>query len=299
MFEDAVEGACTTGSAGDEAPWRRQTLIVSLRDARRTQMQPGTPTRAEILACDGFGYVRHGRGCCERDGSRFDVRMGDLISWRAGSAYRHGSSAASPLSLAVITFTLGCCAADAALGEAALPDRLRLPPAAGDELESRMARLAARLARREAGWIMGAGRELLDVIARVRALTAALPDDRKHWCVSRGGAAPAALTRAQAFVHEHLARRLTRDGIARAAGVHPVYLGELFRRHLGRAPLAYVRERRIAWAEALLAGGERAVAEVARAVGYEDPAHFSRVFRRSVGTPPSRFRRELAAARRV
>jgi AraC-like DNA-binding protein len=41
----------------------------------------------------------------------------------------------------------------------------------------------------------------------------------------------------------------------------------------------------------MLLDGDSPVAEVARTVGYDDPYHFSRVFKRVKGRPPSEFRR--------
>ena len=36
------------------------------------------------------------------------------------------------------------------------------------------------------------------------------------------------------------------------------------------------------------------IAEIARAVGYEDPFYFSRLFRQKMGAPPTEFRRSGA-----
>jgi AraC-like DNA-binding protein len=40
------------------------------------------------------------------------------------------------------------------------------------------------------------------------------------------------------------------------------------------------------------------VAEIGGALGYDDPLHFSRLFRQKIGRPPTRYRRaQLAAGR--
>lgn len=58
------------------------------------------------------------------------------------------------------------------------------------------------------------------------------------------------------------------------------------------------RERLSAAAE-LLAGQAIPVALIARLVGYSDGSSFARAFRRRYGLPPSRFRAEARAARRL
>lgn len=57
-------------------------------------------------------------------------------------------------------------------------------------------------------------------------------------------------------------------------------------------PKELVLQERMARARALLADSALPVARIAREVGYEDAAYFSRLFTRRVGTAPSRFRRE-------
>jgi AraC-like DNA-binding protein len=54
--------------------------------------------------------------------------------------------------------------------------------------------------------------------------------------------------------------------------------------------MAYLRGLRMDRAKRLLREEELTVAQVADAVGFSDPYHFSRVFRQHVGMPPSRYR---------
>ena len=57
----------------------------------------------------------------------------------------------------------------------------------------------------------------------------------------------------------------------------------------------YLRCLRMDRAKQLLLAGELSVAQVADAVGFADPYHFSRVFRQHEGMPPTEYR---AQARR-
>ncbi|MFF4271591.1 helix-turn-helix domain-containing protein [Streptomyces sp. NPDC001536] len=81
--------------------------------------------------------------------------------------------------------------------------------------------------------------------------------------------------------------------VADHAARHGMTLAELrtaVRRGAGCSPKDYLLGIRLGRAKELLAATELPVAAVARRVGYDDPAYFSRLFTRRVGTPPVRFR---------
>jgi AraC-like DNA-binding protein len=68
-------------------------------------------------------------------------------------------------------------------------------------------------------------------------------------------------------------------------------LRESVRREAGVTPQELVLRTRLSTAKALLAEEELSVAAVARRVGYEDPAYFSRLFTARTGESPRAFRR--------
>jgi AraC family transcriptional regulator len=49
---------------------------------------------------------------------------------------------------------------------------------------------------------------------------------------------------------------------------------------------------RLAWAAAELARGGKPLAEIAAGAGFADQSHFTRIFRRHVGTTPARYREQ-------
>ncbi|MFB6677878.1 MULTISPECIES: AraC family transcriptional regulator [unclassified Streptomyces] len=83
-------------------------------------------------------------------------------------------------------------------------------------------------------------------------------------------------------VAEHAARH----------GMTPAELRTAVRRGAGCSPKDYLLGIRLGRAKELLAATELPVAAVARRVGYDDPAYFSRLFTRRVGTAPVRFREQ-------
>ncbi|MEV5378763.1 AraC family transcriptional regulator [Streptomyces nondiastaticus] len=97
---------------------------------------------------------------------------------------------------------------------------------------------------------------------------------------------------------EPVLQALARDAflpltVAQHAARHGMTTAELraaVRRGAGCSPKDYLLGIRLGRAKELLAATELPVAAVARRVGYADPAYFSRLFTRRVGTAPVRFR---------
>jgi AraC family transcriptional regulator len=104
--------------------------------------------------------------------------------------------------------------------------------------------------------------------------------------------APAWLTRVVELIHDEPGGRHTLDGLARVAGVHPTHLARTFRARLGCSVGELVRRVRVAAAKEAIAGG-MSLAETAVACGFADQSHFTRTFRRAIGTTPAAFRRAL------
>ncbi|WP_329075331.1 AraC family transcriptional regulator [Streptomyces niveus] len=79
---------------------------------------------------------------------------------------------------------------------------------------------------------------------------------------------------------------------AKHLGVSVAELRELVRRLAGSTPKDYVMTIRLGRAKDLLATTDLPVSSIARRVGYDDPAYFTRVFNRRVGLSPSGFREQ-------
>ncbi|GAA3316202.1 helix-turn-helix domain-containing protein [Nonomuraea dietziae] len=62
------------------------------------------------------------------------------------------------------------------------------------------------------------------------------------------------------------------------------------RRLAGCSPKDYLAVDQAHQGQDLLAGSELSIASIARRVGYDDPAYFTRIFTRRAGLPPSEFR---------
>jgi transcriptional regulator GlxA family with amidase domain len=83
--------------------------------------------------------------------------------------------------------------------------------------------------------------------------------------------------------------------LAAAARLSPAHFSEVFTRLIGMPPMRFLRRHRVRRAQSLLRLTDRRVSDIAAAVGYPDPYHFSRAFRAETGTSPSAYRREPGA----
>jgi AraC-like DNA-binding protein len=90
------------------------------------------------------------------------------------------------------------------------------------------------------------------------------------------------------LLDERLFERTTLAQAGRELGASPSHLVRSFTGTFGIAPHQYVTARRIDAARRRLLGGEP-IALVAAGVGFYDQAHFTRQFKRHVGTPPGRY----------
>ena len=98
------------------------------------------------------------------------------------------------------------------------------------------------------------------------------------------------LRSALAYIEQHYRRMPSLREIAHACGRSPNHLQSRFTAAFGASPTVYARECRLRDAVHLLTTGDLRVQDIARRCGYEDPLHFSRVFRRYFGCSPQTLR---------
>ncbi len=79
----------------------------------------------------------------------------------------------------------------------------------------------------------------------------------------------------------------TLSDLAARAGYSPEYLCRIFKKYHGDSPYQVLLHRKMSAAWLLLRDGQYQVGAVARELGYEDPLHFSRTFRKIMGCSPS------------
>lgn len=91
------------------------------------------------------------------------------------------------------------------------------------------------------------------------------------------------------FIDYNYSSDITVGKIADSAGISRSHLYRLFMQYISMPPNEYLIRYRIAKAAELLKSGELTVGEAAYSTGFSDQLYFSRVFRRYMGGPPSRY----------
>lgn len=98
---------------------------------------------------------------------------------------------------------------------------------------------------------------------------------------------------ALAYLHQNFANPLTRQEIAEAVGVSKNYLSEIFRQELGLSPWDCLIRFRLLKAKELLRNTGDNITSVSIQSGFDDPAYFSRVFRKHFGMSPQYYRQGM------
>jgi AraC-like DNA-binding protein len=96
--------------------------------------------------------------------------------------------------------------------------------------------------------------------------------------------------RCRRFIEENFITLQSVDEVARRCSVDPTYLARLFKRFANERPLQFLTRLKVNHAADLIMRKGASVSQAAVEVGYPDPYHFSRVFKRVHGTSPGSLR---------
>ncbi len=100
-----------------------------------------------------------------------------------------------------------------------------------------------------------------------------------------------AVMQARQYINNNYTWGISLEEVARQVLLSPFYLSHAFTELTGMSFTDYLKTVRIHQAQSLLLTTNKAVAEVAASVGYQDPNYFSRVFRIATGKSPQQYRR--------
>ena len=125
----------------------------------------------------------------------------------------------------------------------------------------------------------------------VRRHLATLPAEQTGWLA---GLRDPVVGRALALLHERPAQAWSLPTLARDAGASRSALADRFTELVGLPPMQYLARWRMQVAARLLTDGAAKVAAVARDVGYDSEAAFSRAFKKTAGVPPAAWRARTA-----
>ena len=112
---------------------------------------------------------------------------------------------------------------------------------------------------------------------------------------ARGGLAPWQESRAKEGLDADLDKEITIAQLAHDCGLSTSQFARAFRQSTGCPPHRWLLQRRIERAQNLLLTSDKTLAEIARACGFNDQSHLTRVFGKTVGTSPGLWRRARRA----
>lgn len=100
------------------------------------------------------------------------------------------------------------------------------------------------------------------------------------------------IARAISLFENNLAGGTTIAGVAAALGITQSHLTRLFTHHYGVSPLQYYRRMRMDVGASMLLDSTRSIKEIAWELGYSNPFHFSRSFRKYADMSPLEYRKQ-------
>ncbi|WP_342481644.1 response regulator [Paenibacillus sp. FSL L8-0340] len=118
----------------------------------------------------------------------------------------------------------------------------------------------------------------------------------RHVCdfveAKRSGKSSEVIERVRRLIGERYADNLTIADIAAGVYLSPTYVRLLYKQETGETVFEYLTKVRIEKAKTLLRDPQNKFYEVCYAVGYTDPSHFSKLFKKMTGSTPSAYREQ-------
>jgi AraC-like DNA-binding protein len=247
-----------------------------------------------------LAFVTSGRACVDSTRQDFVLSPGDLLLIEPGVDHtERPAEAATP-------YAMCWCALDrsyALISHTGNSPSENWHSSAQVELHGRTdvqslgVAMGAELSRHPWGWerAVGALLEYLGciLIRRIRrgqsmhlapSEAPAIAHDPSRWGV---------VQRALQYCRDNYSRPLRVADVAQAVGYSSSRLSHLFSSYLGESLADHVRRLRLAQARDLLEYTDYTIADIARRIGYGDPAHFTRAFVRVYEHSPNAYRRQL------
>jgi AraC family transcriptional activator of pobA len=234
-------------------------------------------------------FLERGRISGTVDGKAVQARAPAILLIAPGSVhgFRHTHDTAGH-QLTIPSATLqqlleGTRLADAGFGHSFVLAEL------GDDSREELALLFAMLAREFRGHGVGRVQALLATATLLAVLLLRLHGQHIRKAQAPG-ARDALVQRYLALIEQHFREHRGLPFYADSLGVTPDHLSRSCRNLTRQSAQQLLHERLMLEARRLLAYTPMSVLEVAAAVGYQDPAYFSKFFTRATGHSPSRYR---------
>jgi ABC-type Fe3+-hydroxamate transport system substrate-binding protein len=230
----------------------------------------------EELNCRAIIVVWGGSGVINLNGTEYGMTRGSIFF--LGAVCRIGLSSASRLEGILLQYQ--CLGPEnSSLMESFLPNSML------EHCSDKILTLAAQLQRT---W----KESQTDAPFHLQQLFTALMAELYGEMRARQNPASSWLERAIAYVDIHYREELTREQLARLAGVSPEHLSRTFRKVIGQSFNDYITLRRVRSAQQQLLTQTANLNTLALNVGYKEGTYLSRKFKQLVGLSPTGYYRK-------
>lgn len=89
------------------------------------------------------------------------------------------------------------------------------------------------------------------------------------------------------YIKQNYMKEISLEMFAKDMYLSQVYISKIFKEETGHSPIHFLIQTRLSIAKSLLETQALPIKEVSRRVGYEDAYHFSKLFKKYYGYPPS------------
>lgn len=102
---------------------------------------------------------------------------------------------------------------------------------------------------------------------------------------------PKEIQEAVHYFNEHFSEPISIEEYAKNQHISVCWFIRSFRLAMGMPPMQYITSVRLNRARMLLESTDYPIQEIGAMVGYDNPLYFSRIFKKQMGEPPSRYRK--------
>ncbi len=94
------------------------------------------------------------------------------------------------------------------------------------------------------------------------------------------------------YLEQHYNESISRKDIESLVHLNEDYLNRIYKKETGYSLLEYIQYFRITMARRMLIDSNISIGEIAARIGYDSPAYFSKVFKKSTGLTPLEYRND-------
>ncbi|TVR55661.1 MAG: helix-turn-helix domain-containing protein [Spirochaetaceae bacterium] len=99
-----------------------------------------------------------------------------------------------------------------------------------------------------------------------------------------------AMRKSTEYIKHRMSEKVTLDAVARHVNLSSPYFSRIFKDEMKMSFVTYLNTARVERSKELLRATDLRLAEIAALAGFEDQSYFTKVFKRTTGTSPGRYR---------